>query len=317
MSAVHPSVAAVLAMLAEMPVDKRSVAELGPDLARARTRTIWADYWSAEKIRIHRVSDHMVETAKRLVPVRLYDPDAAGQPPILYFHGGGFVVGDLDTHDAIPRRLALYSGCPVISVDYVRAPEHPYPEPLEDCVAVAEAVAANAAGLDIDGSVFGLAGDSAGANLALGAAMRLRDGGRAAGAAVLFFGNFDPAMSGESHRLFASGYGLASPDVAWFWRQYLGDRIARPPADAAQISADLHGLPPLFVGAAECDPIRDDSVSLANRLAAIGARHEFRLWRGMIHGCVGMARMLNQADRQIAEAAVWVAGELARARRAG
>ncbi|MBN8999658.1 MAG: alpha/beta hydrolase fold domain-containing protein [Rhizobiales bacterium] len=125
MSEPTAAVRRILAMLAAMPTDKRPVAALTPDEARRRTRTIWADFWSAAPPMVEDVRDHVVETAEGAIPVRLYDPASDGRHPIFYFHGGGFVVGDLDTHDGIARRLALYSGRPVVRTDYRRAPEHP------------------------------------------------------------------------------------------------------------------------------------------------------------------------------------------------
>ena len=311
MSEPLPAVRRVLAAMADFPVDKRPVFALTPDAARQRTRTVWAGHWNADPPWIEAVRDHVVDTPAGPVPVRLYDPASDLTRPILFFHGGGFVVGDLDTHDGIARRLALYSGRPVVAVAYRRAPEHPYPAPLEDCVAVAERIFGGTAGLGIDGRGidgrgFALAGDSAGANLALGAALRLRDAGIRARAAFLAFGNYDPAQSGPSHARYASGYGLSADDVGWFWRQYLGARMRDAPRDAAPLGADLRGLPPLFVAAAECDPLRDDSVRLAERLAEAGAPHRFRLWQGTIHGCIGMARALNAADAQLADAGAWL-----------
>ena len=310
MSEPLPAVRRVLATLADLPGDKRPVSALTLDAARQRTRRIWAGYWNADPPWIKHVGDHAVDTPAGPIPVRLYDPASDLTRPILFFHGGGFVVGDLDTHDGIARRLALYSGRPVVAVDYRRAPEHPCPAPLDDCTAVAQRVFAGTAGLGLDGAGFALAGDSAGANLALGAALRLRDMGIRARAGFLAFGNYDPAQSGPSHARYASGYGLTADDVGWFWRQYLGAGMARPPAEAAPLGADLRGLPPLFVAAAECDPLRDDSVRLAGLLAAAEVPHRFRLWNGMIHGCIGMARALNAADAQLAEAAAWLAQAL-------
>ena len=310
MSEPAPSVRRVLAMLAAFPVDKRPVSDLTPDAARMRTRRIWAEYWNALPPQIASVSDHAVATPAGPVPVRLYDPDSDLTRPILFFHGGGFVVGDLDTHDGIARKLALYSGRPVISVDYRRAPEHSYPAPLEDCTAVAHKVSDGTAGLGLDGRRFALAGDSAGANLALGVALRLRGLGIHPRAGFLAFGNYDPAQSGASHTRYASGYGLTAHDVGWFWRQYLGDRIMDAPVDAAPLAADLRGLPPFFVTAAECDPLSDDSIALVERFGAQGVSCLFRLWRGMIHGCIGMGRELNAADAQLADAATWLAHAL-------
>jgi acetyl esterase len=309
---VAPSVATVIQFLAERFNDRRPVSELTPSLARERLRRIWVDFWSAGGPPIARQADFDLDTSAGKVTVRLYDPNSDGTRPVLFIHGGGFVIGDLDTHDCVARRLALYGGRPVVSIHYRLAPEFPYPAPLDDCVAVARAVAAGASGLGIDGSSFALVGDSAGANLALGTALRLRDsGGPTPKAVALIFGCYDPAMTGETVGIYGDGrYLLSSADMRWYWRQYLGDAMSAPPIYAAPLAADLAGLPPLFVTAAECDPLRDDSATLVKQLAAAGVPHQFRVWPGMVHGCVGMSRLLNQADNFLAEIAVWLASRL-------
>jgi acetyl esterase len=308
---VTPRIAAIIRMLASRGDDPRPVAELGPAAARARLRRLWADFWSAGGPQVAVKRDLSIETGLGPIRVRLYDPDSDGTAPILFFHGGGFVIGDLDTHDGVPRRIALYSGRPVISVDYRLAPEHPYPAPLDDCVAAASAIAQGALA-GIDGSRFAVMGDSAGANLALAACLRLRDEKQPAPtAAVLFFGCYDPAMSRPSYASYGDGrYLLSNADISWYWRQYLGDRMASPPVYAGLLSAELAGLPPLYLTACECDPLRDDSTALAERLEAAGVEHELHLWQGMVHGCIGMSRELQQADAFLADAAVWLARKL-------
>jgi acetyl esterase len=302
-----PSIRRVLARLADMPVEKGTAEELGPARARRRARAIWADFWSGDPPAVDRVVDCAVPTSEGEVPVRLYDPASDRRRPLVYVHGGGFVVGDLDTHDVMPRHLALYSGRPVISVGYRLAPEFPYPTPVLDIVATVEAIAANAAGLDIDGAGLTLAGDSAGASLALSAALRLRDTPAAPSALLLFFGCYDPGGALASRSAHANGYGLAASDIRWFWRQYLGDQLDRPPPDVAPLEADLRGLPPVYLGVGDCDPLRADTEMLAARLRESGAAPLLRIWPGMIHGCVGMVRMVNEAHAQLADAAVWIA----------
>lgn len=311
MSQIAPQIAEILQTLRELPVDKRPIAQLGHEGGRERSRQIWTGYWNASPVWIHTVRDAEVATPAGPVPVRIYDPDSDGTRPVMFFHGGGFVVGDLDTHEGIAKRIALYSGRPVVSVAYRRAPENPWPAPVDDCLAVTQAVARNEAGIGLDGSRFGLSGDSAGAHLALAVALASRDRGlRQASGALLFYGCYDPSMSGESYaRWGTAGYVLTAADVVYYWDQFIGGSAeARRAVD--QLNADLSGLPPLYVTAAECDPIADDSRALAARLAAIGAPHELHVWPGMIHGCIGMGRRLNQADRFMAEAGVWIARQL-------
>lgn len=309
---VHPRVAEIIAMLAARDEDRRSMAEIGAELGRARLRRLWADFWSVGGPEVARTSDVTVGTGFGPVPVRLYDPDSDRTCPIIYVHGGGFVIGDLDTHDGVARRLAVYSGRPVVSVHYRRAPEYPYPAPVDDCVGVALAVASSTDELGLDGARYGLVGDSAGANQALAACLRLRDQGNVMpDAAALIFGCYDPSQSLPSHATYGSGrYLLSAADVRWFWQQYLGDRLDDPPPYTDMLKADLRGLPPLLLTAAECDPLADETTALAGRLAAAHVPHEVVVWPGMVHGCIGMGRMLNAADAQLADVAVWLARAL-------
>jgi acetyl esterase/lipase len=312
-ASVAPAVAKVLHFLAERPGDKRPVSELGPEAARARARDLWVGYWSAEPPFIANVRDEVVKTTDRDIPVRIYDPQSSGDRPIFYFHGGGWVTGDLDTHDGLARRIAQFSGRPVVSVDYRRAPENPYPAPLDDCVAAVATVATGKADIGIEAPRFGLSGDSAGATLALGTALRLRDEGLPRpSAAALIYGSYDPAMSGESYEHFGGGdFLLSSADIRWYQQQFLGELSRDPPVYVAPLQANLEGLPPLFIAAAECDPLRDDSLALAGAAKKAGIPHELRVWEGMVHASAGMSRALDQTDRHLAELGVWLARMLA------
>lgn len=309
---VPAAVAEILRFMRERPGDKRPIAELSLEAARARTRDLWHGFWNEHPPAVAVVRDARVKTGGSAVNVRVYDPQSGGDRPVFYFAGGGFVVGDLDTHDGIARRLALFSGRPVISVEYRRAPEHPYPAPLEDCVGTVDSIVAGAVDVGIDARVFSIAGDSAGANLALATAVRLRDrGGPMPRSLALMFGCFDPGMNGGSLERLGSGqYLLTARDMRWYWQQYLGLAASSPPPDVALLNANLSGLPATFVAATGLDPLRDDSVALAARLKAHRVPHLFRHWRGMIHGCVGMGRMLNQGDHYLAETAIWLADTL-------
>ncbi len=309
---VTPAMAKILDFLAERPGDKGPVSELGPERARERTRDIWAGYWNAAPPYVAEVRDTIVKTAHRDIRVRIYDPESSGDRPVFFFHGGGWVVGDLDTHDGVARRIALFSGRPVVSVDYRLAPENPYPAGLDDCVAGVAAVAGGAADIGIDAARFALSGDSAGASLALATALRLRDDHLPrASAAALIYGSYDPAMRGESYALFGGGdHLLSSADIRWYFDQYLGDRIDNPPIYADLLNADLAGLPPLFIVAAGCDPLRDDSVALAAAAKAAGVPCVLSVWPGLTHGAAGMGRDLNRADRHLAEMGTWLAATL-------
>jgi acetyl esterase len=311
-SDVLPAIAQILKFLRERPGDKRPIDQLTPSEARARSRELWTGYWNATVPWISTVRDATISIKNGSVPIRVYDPGSSGNGPIFYFHGGGFAVGDLDTHDGITRRVSLYSGSPVISVGYRRAPEHPYPIPLDDCVAVVTAIASGQVDVGIDGSYFALSGDSAGANLALACALRLRDEGGCKPIALgLIFGCYDPVLATDSVLRYGGGeYNLSERDLRWYWRQYLGEALSNPPSYAAPLHVDLSKLPPSLIAVAACDPLYDENLLLAKTLRVAGVVNELRVWDGMVHGCIGWARSLNQADQQLAQIAVWLADHL-------
>jgi acetyl esterase len=221
-------------------------------------------------------------------PIRLrhYRPrDAASLPLVIYLHGGGFVLCSLDTHDRLMRLLALDSGAAVIGVDYRLAPEHPFPAPLDDCVAAVRWIRAEAVKLGVDADRVVLAGDSAGANLALASLLTLRDADDPpVQGAALFYGCFWRRFDTPAHARFGNGsWRLGSAEMRWFWQHYLGDPGAPDPR-AEPLHADLHGLPPLFLTAAALDPLYDDTMELDRRLAAAGVLRELQVYPGLVHG---------------------------------
>ncbi|WP_139977848.1 alpha/beta hydrolase fold domain-containing protein [Nocardioides litoris] len=208
------------------------------------------------------------------VPCRRYRPAGARPGTVVHLHGGGFVLNDVEVHDAAARRLADRAGRAVVSVDYRLAPEHPYPAAVHDVDAVVAALGS--------GEPVVLHGDSAGANLALGAA--LRHPGRFVGLA-LTYPFLDPAAAGASHRTETDGLGAA--EVAWYWRQYAGDAPDLADPDLAPLAATdeaLAGLPTTLVATAEHDPARDEGELLAARLAEAGVRVSATRWLGQPHG---------------------------------
>jgi acetyl esterase len=210
------------------------------------------------------------------VPCRLYVPVGAAPGVVVHLHGGGFVMNDVEVHDGAARRLANRVGRSVLSVDYRLAPEHPYPAAVHDVDAVV-------GWLESDGRADGpayLHGDSAGANLAVGAA--LRHPGRFA-AVALVYPFLDPSASTGSHRTEVSGFD--QDEVAWYWRQYAGERPDLSDPDLAPLASDRLGtLPPLFVATAEHDPCRDEGELLAAKVAATGVPVVATRWLGQPHG---------------------------------
>jgi acetyl esterase len=201
------------------------------------------------------------------VPVRVYASERAGvRPALIYFHGGGFVFGNLDTHDAVCRALAKESGAVVISVDYRLSPEHKFPAAVEDSHAVTVWVAANAEHLGVDARRIAVGGDSAGGNLATVVAMRCRDaGGPALASQVLLYPVMDfSSFETGSHREWGEGYFLTRAAMDWFSGHYLASAdLARHPEASPLLAPDLRGLPPALVITAEFDPLRDEGEAYA------------------------------------------------------
>jgi acetyl esterase len=260
----------------------------------------------AEPPPIHSVSNTSVPGPAGAIPVRLYRPNATARLPlIVYFHGGGFVLCDLDSHDALCRSIANATGFAVASVAYRLAPETRFPEPLEDCYAALVALVARADEWGFDPARVAVCGDSAGGNLAAAVALLARDRkGPRLRHQGLVYPVTDAACDTDSMRELATGYMLSRESMQGFWNCYL----ARP-ADAADGRAsvlrvrDLSGLPPATVVTAELDPLRDEGEAYADRLRDAGVPVVGRRYLGMIHGFVSMPAVTPLADRAVADLA--------------
>lgn len=269
--------------------------------------------WVALAPPIHRVDELTLPGPAGAIRARLFRPAEGPLPLVVFIHGGGWTFGSLDSHEIETRYLALASGAAVLALDYRLAPEHPFPAALDDVLAVLSAVADGALAGMADASRIALAGDSAGANLALAALLALRDAGRSAIAgAVLFYGCYTPDSDSESHRLFGNGdFGLSTVRMDWYWRNYLGTAYAAPPILAAPLGAALAGLPPLHLVAAGLDPLRDDTLALARALSAAGVGYELATVPGVIHGFLNRTPKLPAAQRAHASAGAFLGRVLA------
>jgi acetyl esterase len=221
-------------------------------------------------------------------PARLYRPADPAPALVLYLHGGGFVIGDLDTHDRACRRLADRSGVPVLALDYRLAPEHLWPGAVDDTVAALRWIATRPPVLELpDGAAVAVAGDSAGGTLAALACLRLRDEDPEAAPAlqVLIYASTDLAdSSGGSMQEEGHGYGLEAADVAWFNAQWVPDPALRADPRVSPLRApDLAGLPEAVVITCEHDPLRDQGEAYAERLRAAGVPVTLRRERGLVH----------------------------------
>jgi acetyl esterase len=290
----------IVVALREQAAARGTLETVTPEQMRMRAAAQFAA-WNSDPEPAAEVRDF----AAAGVPVRLYDPQPGVETGLLvYLHGGGWMVGDLDLEDAALRRLAR-SGIRILSVGYRLAPEHPYPAALDDTLAVWRWLTAGQTDLSCDNTRMGLGGASAGANLALGASLRLRDGGGIAPAfLLLMYGAYAGGDETPSYLAFADGrFGLARAAMDWFWRAYAGGDPAKADRYAVPLRSDLAGLPPTFLNHAQLDLLRDDSVRLAERLRAAGVPVEERGYRGAIHGFTQYAKGCALARRALDEAA--------------
>ncbi|MBT2456707.1 alpha/beta hydrolase [Streptomyces sp. ISL-86] len=237
------------------------------------------------------------------VPVRVYrpDPGAAARPTVVFCHGGGWVLCDLDSHDGTVRALCRASGAVVVSVGYRRAPEARFPAALLDAYAALCWAADHVDELGGDPAALVVAGDSAGGNLAAGSLLLARErGGPAVALQVLIYPCLDAAQDSESYRINADGYFLTAAHMRWFWEQYLGPGADGGHPLASPLSADPAGLPPAHVVTAGCDPLRDDGTAYVRALRAAGTEAEQDHYPEMFHGFLALAGVLPQARQAMA-----------------
>jgi acetyl esterase len=243
------------------------------------------------------------------IRLRLYTPKGQGPFPLMvFFHGSGFVLCSLDTHDGMCRNLAAGIGCVVVSVDYRLAPEHKFPAGPDDCLAATRWAALNAATFDADPLRVVIAGDSAGGNMAAVTALRVRDeGGPALSGQMLLYPVTDYHTPGTpSYNENADGYGLTRDTMKWFWAHYLKDATDAADPYASPLRAkDLAGLPPAYVLSAEYDPLRDEAERYGERLRAAGVPVEITRRAGMNHGFMFWVGLVGGADSAMADACAW------------
>jgi acetyl esterase len=259
-----------------------------------------------EPERVASVENRTVPGPAGEIPVRIYKPDARGPlPALVYFHGGGWVLCSLDTHDNVCRSLANQAGCAVVSVDYRLAPEHRYPAGPEDCYAVTRWVSQHGAEIGVDPARIAIGGDSAGGNITAVVAQMARDRrGPKLRFQLLVYPVTDMRFDTPSYRDNAEGYFLTTTMMKWFWRQYLNADAEGNDAYASPLRAkDLSGLPPGLCITAEFDPLRDEGEAYAAKLREAGVACPARRYDGMIHGFFGMGLILDKAKLAVGEAA--------------
>ncbi len=296
MPQLHPQIVKALEVMKQIglqPIETLSVAEARRQMEEtAKSR-------KAEPLPVARVEDRAIAGPAGPIGVRLYWPNAAGTlPAIAYYHGGGHVIGSLDTHDLIARNLCALAEALVVSVDYRMGPEHKFPAAVEDSFAALEWLHHNAATLGADPARLGVHGDSAGGNLAAVAALLARDqGGPPLRLQSLVYPVGNYALTSESYDKFAEGYGvLTRAAMAWFQQHYLRSLADAQDWRASPIKArTFAGVAPAIIVTAECDVLHDDGANYAAALRRAGVAVEYREYPGMIHGFFGMVPGVDDA----------------------
>jgi acetyl esterase len=239
------------------------------------------------------------------VPLRLYRPagSAAGErlPGLVYFHGGGWTIGDLDTHDVLCRQLANAGGCAVVAVDYRMGPEQRFPAAVDDCIAATRHVRERAASLAIDADRLAVGGDSAGGNLATVVCLALRDAQLPRPAfQLLIYPATDMNAVAPSHHANGQGYLLTADTIGYFRAQYIGDAAQWNDWRASPLlAADLSHLPPALVVTAGFDPLRDEGRQYADALSAAGVPTQYLCFERQIHGFITMGRVIDEAHTAV------------------
>jgi len=252
---------------------------------------------------------HRVENASfDGVPVRIYRPSSSKTLPcVMYFHGGGWVIGNLDSHDTLCRHIAEHSDCVVISVDYRLAPEHKYPDAIDDCYLATSYAAQHATELEIDGSRLVVAGDSAGGNLAAAVSLKARDETANAGSGpnislqVLIYPAIEADFTTSSYHDFAEGFGLTAETMQWMWEQYWTESNPHDKKYVVLTENDLSGLPKTHMITAEYDVLRDEGEAFADKLKAAGVDITMKRYDGMLHGFIHFSALFDVGLEAIRE----------------
>ncbi|HEX3174647.1 MAG TPA: alpha/beta hydrolase [Solirubrobacterales bacterium] len=298
----------MLLRLATLAGGESVAAERTPEQARAENRHSAASVARRPPLPMARVEPLRIPGPAGPIPARLYA--APGAPPaprplLVYFHGGGWCIGGLETHDAPCRFLATHGGAAVLSVDYRLAPEHPFPAAVDDALAAFRWAADSAGELGIDPARIAVIGDSAGGNLAAAVSLLTRDGGGPGPAMQVLIYPVTDAVGGQRSRdAFARGFLLTKADMDWFESHYLPDTAAATDPRVSMLRAeDLAGLPPAYVTIAGFDPLRDEGEEYAGRMRAAGVKVALRRHPGLIHGFANLTAISRTARAAMHELA--------------
>jgi acetyl esterase len=283
-------------------------------LAAPEARAMYRDRRSFTQPEAPAVAEVRELTADGTMALRLYRPASGVLPLLVYFHGGGWTIGDLDTHDVVCRQLANASGCAVLSVDYRLAPEHVFPAAVDDCIAATRYARREAAALGIDASRIAVGGDSAGGNLAAVVAIAEREAGTPLAFQLLIYPGIDARCGAPSHTSNGQGYLLTADSIAYYRGHYIPDPSQWTDWRASPLlAADLRKLPPALVLTAGYDPLRDEGLQYADALSQAGNRVQYICFERQIHGFITMGRVIDEANTAIALCAAVLRSALSRA----
>lgn len=263
---------------------------------------------SGPQVAVAKIAEAACESDVGPIPIRLYYPprdDGLPLPLVVYFHGGGWCFGSIESHDSVCRTLCAGAGCIVASVEYHLAPEHKFPQAVNDAVAASSWAVENAAAIGADQARIVLAGDSAGANLAAVAALAARDTGQHEFLCqLLVYPATDQTMSFPSHNMFGDGYRLTRPLMVWSSINYLRDgHDVLDPRASPLFASDHSGLPPAIIVTAGFDPLRDEGEAYARKLSAAGVEVQYKCYERLIHGFIGLAGVVESAAAALDEIA--------------
>jgi acetyl esterase len=298
--------------LLEMSADAEPIGTVPVEEMRAAAPAQMAELFRMGMVStpVAAVEDRYIPGPTADLPVRVFTPEGRGPfPVVVFFHGGGWVLGDLDTHDPMCRALCAGAGCLVVSVDYRLAPEHPFPAATDDALAATHWVGEYAAEIGGNPARIVVAGDSAGGNLSAVTALRIREEGgpKLAGQLLIYPGLGHPASPTLSYIENGEGYGLTRESAAWFYEQYLADESqAANPHAAPLLAPDLDGLPPALVITAEYDVLRDEGERYVERLRAAGVPARVSRYEGVHHRFAEMIGILDQASQARDEMCAWL-----------
>lgn len=306
---LHPQARALIDLMAARGVPPTHT--LVPEEARRLYRERRA-FTQPEPPSVARVESLSANGPSGAIPLRLYSPVAREAqrgllPVLVYYHGGGWVIGDLDTHDTLCRQLANEAGCAVVSVDYRMGPEHPFPAAVDDCVAATRWIAQHAEGLGLDAARLAVGGDSAGGNLAAVVSLAERDASKGDGLRhpirfqLLIYPATDMRRCASSHSTNGEGYLLTRDTIGYFHDHYMGAGTEHDMDWRASplLHKDLGRLPPALVITAGYDPLRDEGLQYAQRLTESGVRTTLVNFERMIHGFVLMGKVLDEANTAV------------------